>query len=91
MVANFTLNSMPNHILQYNYLPIKILNHIDKIQKNFIWDSTLTTRKIHPIAWDTVTRDKCEGGLGVRSAKHKNLVNLASLTWRILHNSEKPW
>lgn len=44
-LASSTLNSMPNHNMHYNFLPMKILNLIDKLQRNFIWGSTLTTKK----------------------------------------------
>lgn len=86
-LASSTLNNMPNHIMQYNYRPIKILKHIDKIQKKFIWGSTNTTKNIHLVNWKTVTNDKSNGGLGIHAAKEKNLVNFANLTWRLIHNT----
>lgn len=70
-LASSTLNSIPNHIMQYNYLPIKIIKHIDKIQKIFIWGSTNISKRIYLVSWDTVTRDNNGGGLGIHLAKEK--------------------
>lgn len=90
-LATSTLSSMSNHIMQYNYIPIKILKYIDKIQRNFIWGSTTTTKKIHLINWRIDSSDKRNGGLGIHAATDKNLVNLANLTWRLINNTQTPW
>lgn len=90
-LASASLNSIPNHVMQYSYLHIRIIKYIDKIQKTFIWGSTLTSKKIHLLSWDTLTKDKEKEGLGIHSAKDKNLVILASLSWRLLHNPQLSW
>lgn len=66
--------------MQYTMIPTKVLNNTDKIQKNFIWGTNDTTKKLHLLSWSTLTRDKKDGGLGIRFAKSKNIVNLASLS-----------
>lgn len=70
--------------MQYPLLPSKVLKNIDKIQRNFIWDTNDTSKKLHLINWDTISKDNKESGLGIRSPKDKNTVNLANLTWRLL-------
>lgn len=33
-----TLNTIPNHVMQYTILPTKIQKQINQIQRNFIWE-----------------------------------------------------
>lgn len=39
------------------------------------------------VGWKKITKPKEEGGLGLQSAKEKNLALLAKLNWR-LHNEK---
>ena len=48
-------------------------------------------RKIHHVNWDTVTRDKMEGGLGIRKMRETNRAILTKLSWRALHQKESLW
>lgn len=73
-LAISALNSISSHAMQYTYLPNKILSQIDCILRNFIWGSTDETNKIHYVNWDTVTKQKEEGGLGITKAKSKNII-----------------
>lgn len=41
-----------------------------------------TSKKIHWVGWHKVTKPKAEEGLGLQSAKEKNLGLLAKLNWR---------
>ena len=63
-------------------LPPKILKGVDKLNRNFIWGSSDSKKKLHLIGWNKVTRDKEEGGLGIQAMKAKNTALLAKLNWR---------
>lgn len=39
-------------------LPGKVLNAIDKLNRDFIWDSIPVKRKMHIVSWDKITRPK---------------------------------
>lgn len=91
-LAAASLNSIPNHVMKYSYLPTRIIKHIDKIQKNFICGFTINSKKIHLLPWDTLRKDKEKWGLGIQhSAKEKNPVTQANLSWRLLHKTKLPW
>lgn len=90
-LASSTLASIPSHVMQYTLLPRKILNSIDKIQRNFIWGTTEFKKKLHLIRWETITTDKDKGGLGLRKAKSKNLALPTSMAGRLFNNPQVPW
>lgn len=86
-----TLSAIPTHLMQYTMLPTKTLNQINKIQGDFIWGITNSGKKIHLVNWKTVTKDKMESGLGIRSvSKKQNLVLLTNLACRLLNSPSDP-
>lgn len=64
-----TLVAIPIHVMQIFSLPKATPKYIDTIQRNFLCGSTLEKRKCHLIKWDTVTRSKNEGELGLYKSK----------------------
>ena len=76
-------SSIPSYVMQGTYLPGRILDGIDRVNRNFLWGSSETTRKIHWVGWQKVTKPKDEGGLGLQEAKGRNTALLAKLNWRL--------
>ena len=64
-------------------LPSQVLAIVDKIGRDFIWGSTDEKRKIHLVRWESITKPKKEGRLGLSIAKPKNIALLAKLNWRL--------
>ena len=56
--------TIPSYVMQGVYLPQKILDGIDRVNRNFLWGSSDATKKIHWIGWHKVAKLKEEGGLG---------------------------
>jgi hypothetical protein len=75
--------AIPTHIMQCTMLPGKICNELDKLNRNFLWGDTLEKKKIHLLKWDTVTRPKVEGGLGIINCKCHNKALLAKRAWSL--------
>ena len=48
-------------------------------------------KKVHWVGWDKITRPKAEGGLGLQSAKGRNIALLSKLNWRFHTESESLW
>ena len=67
------------YIMQSNLLPGKVLDGIDKVNRNFLWGSTENKGKMHWVGWRKVTRPKDEKGLGLQTAKGRNTMLLAKL------------
>uniref|UniRef100_A0A7N2M5G8 Uncharacterized protein n=1 Tax=Quercus lobata TaxID=97700 RepID=A0A7N2M5G8_QUELO len=60
-------------------LPGRVLDGIDRVNRNFLWGSTENQRKMHWVGWQKVTRAKEEGGLGLQTARGRNIALLAKL------------
>ncbi|KAL0006828.1 hypothetical protein SO802_008330 [Lithocarpus litseifolius] len=84
-------SAIPSYVMQSNFLPTKILNGIDRVNRNFLWGSSDHTRKMHWVNWDIVTKPKDSGGLGLQSARGRNTALLAKLNWRFHTEKESQW
>ena len=83
--------AIPSYIMQCSHLLFRILEGLDRVNWNFLWGSSNTTKKIHWVGWDKVTKAKEEGGFGLHSAKGRNIALLAQLNWRFHNEGEIPW
>ncbi|OIT00921.1 putative ribonuclease h protein, partial [Nicotiana attenuata] len=86
-----TLNNLPNHIMQYIHIPASIIKKMDKYQRNFLWGTTTTRKKLHLFKWRTVTQPIEMGGLGIQTLQQKNAALLGSLAWRAFHSHQILW
>ena len=62
-----TLNTIPYYTMQSTKLPQSTCDEIDRKNKGFLWGALEGERKVHLVAWETVNKSKCEGGLGIKS------------------------
>ena len=67
------------YFMQCNALPSKLLDNIDKVNRNFLWGFLESIKKMHWVGWQRITRPKSEGGLGLHIGKGRNLSLLAKL------------
>ncbi|KAL4599564.1 hypothetical protein ACB092_11G135600 [Castanea dentata] len=84
-------SSIPAYVMQSNLLPEKVLEGIDRVNRNFLWGSTENSKKMHWVGWKKVTRPKEDGGLGLQTTKGRNTALLAKLNWRFHTESNGPW
>ena len=84
-------STIPNYVMQCNHLPGKIIDGIDRVNRNFLWGSSDTVRKMHWMGWDKVSQPKKEGGLGLQTARGRNLALLAKLNWRFQTEGDSLW
>jgi hypothetical protein len=77
--------------MQNSTLPSKVCLELDRLNRNFLWGSTVEKKKMHMVGWKKVCRTKNEGGLGLSCAKLRNVAILAKLNWRLLEEKESPW
>ena len=84
-------SAIPSYVMQSNSLPNKILNGIDRVNRNFLWGSSEHKRKMHWVNWEVVTKPKESGGLGLQSAKGRNTALLAKLNWRFHTEKDALW
>lgn len=72
-------STIPKYTMHNVYLPNKILEGIDRVNRNFLWRSIETERKMHWVNWGKVTKPKDLGGLGLQTIKGRNTTLLAKL------------
>ncbi|KAK9988172.1 hypothetical protein SO802_028411 [Lithocarpus litseifolius] len=84
-------STIPNYVMQSAHLPSKIIEGIDRVNRNFLWGSSDSGKKMHWVGWSKVTKPKEEKGLGLQSAKGRNLALLAKLNWRLQTEGESLW
>ena len=75
--------AIPSYIMQCTKLLGRILDWLDRVNRNFLWRIIETAKRIHWVGWQKVTRTKEEGGLGLQAAKGRNTALLAKLNWRL--------
>ena len=73
--------AIPSYVMQCTKLPGRILDGIDRVNRNFLWGTTETAKKIHWVGWQKVIRTKEKGGLGLQTTKGRNTTLLAKLNW----------
>ncbi|KAH7855512.1 hypothetical protein Vadar_025710 [Vaccinium darrowii] len=83
--------AIPAYVMQCNLLPTSVAKSLDKLNWDFIWDSTVDKKKTHAVKWSNVTKDKRLGGLGLRDAVNSNFVSMAKLNWRFLKEDDSLW
>lgn len=82
---------IPSYTMQCAYLLGKVLDSIDRVNRNFLCGSSDYDKKIHLVGWDKVTRPKKEGRLGLQSAKRRNTALVAKLNWCFHIEASAPW
>ena len=83
--------AIPAYVMQCTYISNKILKGVDRMNKNFLWGSTESSKKIHWVGWQRVTKPKEVGGLSLQNAKGRNTALLAKLNWRLNVEKEALW
>ena len=53
--------------------------------------SSESKRKMHWVGWEKITKSKAEGGLGIQTAKGRNLAYLSKLNWRFHEEKNALW
>lgn len=84
-------STIPGYVMQCIAIPPKILQGIDKLNRNFLWGNSKTRKKVHFIGWNKITKAKEDGGLGIHVTKPKNTTLLAKLNWRFHIEKSSLW
>lgn len=65
MLIQASSAAIPAHVMQCSHLSARILDGIDRVNRNFLWGSFEATKKVHWVGWQKVVKSKEEGGLGL--------------------------
>ncbi|KAG8365002.1 hypothetical protein BUALT_Bualt18G0057700 [Buddleja alternifolia] len=90
-LINAVTTAMPSHVMQTTWLPTSVCDHLDKLNRAFLWATDGNQKKIHTVKWGKVTRDKSLGGLGIREARKINISFLAKIGWKLFRKNQCIW
>ncbi|KAJ0433988.1 putative RNA-directed DNA polymerase [Helianthus annuus] len=83
--------SLPIYYFSIFKVPIKVVEKLESLMKNFLWGGSGEVRKMHWVAWDCVCRPKKLGGLGFCKLKLVNEALLAKWVWRFRVEEDNIW
>jgi len=78
-----TIFAIPAYVMQSAKLPRSLCDTLDRKIRTFLWGGSSMQRKPHLLAWAVITKDKDQGGLGIRSMRQLNSAFLMKLGWRL--------
>lgn len=90
-LINAIVAAISAYIMQIARLPRSICDELDRKILRFLWGGNTLHRKPHLVSWDVVTKEKIQGGLGVRSMRQLNSAFLMKLGWRLHTEPSTLW
>ncbi|XP_058784072.1 uncharacterized protein LOC131658836 [Vicia villosa] len=84
-LAKSVMEAIPIYPMMTNLLPKACINDIHKLQRGFIWGDTENSKNYHAINWDIITRDKTDGGLGLRDLGLMNQACILKMGSKVIN------
>lgn len=72
-------------------LPKACIKRINTLCSTFLWKGEVDSRNTARVAWDTVTRPKEEGGLGIHDLLTWNKATVLKLIWLLFFRAGSVW
>lgn len=91
ILSQSVIAAIPSYVMQGCMSPNRVLNGVDRINRNFLWGSTEEAERMHMVNWKTVTKPKSKGGLGIPEAKGRNLAMATKLCQRMENAIDVKW
>ena len=77
--------------MQGSALLVHLCDKLDKISRDFLWQSTDEKRKMHLVGWNRIVKPKKDECLGIQSIRAKNIASLTNLNWRMYQEKDALW
>nr|KYP54574.1 Putative ribonuclease H protein At1g65750 family [Cajanus cajan] len=90
-LINSVVTSIPLYSMQSLWLPQAVCNRINQASRTMLWAKAGSSQYWSLVGWNTVTRPKEFGGLGIRESRQVNISLIGKLIWDLLHSPQKPW
>ncbi|WMV59186.1 hypothetical protein MTR67_052571 [Solanum verrucosum] len=90
-LINSVLDSMPSYMMSLFPIPDGVIDRLDALRRNFLWEGNSETKKFHLVKWAALIGNKQVGGLEVRNLKTQNQCLLMKWLWRLASNEQALW
>ncbi|XP_074313453.1 uncharacterized protein LOC141648624 [Silene latifolia] len=89
VLVKAVLSTMSSYWASLFVLPKGVINRVDAICRNFLWEGCTEHNKAPLLAWYKVCVPQKEGGLGLRVSSIWNIATIAKLVWWLLVKPDK--
>ena len=86
-----TLSSLLTYYFSLFTIPKAMVTRLERIQRNFLWGSSVECFKYPLVAWEKVCLPREMGGLGIRKLVPFNQALLGKWLWRYGHETSHLW
>ena len=87
VLTNACLTSLPIFTMGFYLLPKSSHGGLDSVRGKFFWQRAWEEFKYHMSKWDTLSRPKDQGGLGIINTQIMNECLLMKWIWKITKGS----
>ena len=85
-LISLVLNSIPIYTFSVFKVPETVCKRLDSLINAFWWGHDPGRKKLHMTNWETITKPKTQGGLGIKKFGPMNKALLTKQYWRIKNN-----
>ncbi|PON77750.1 hypothetical protein PanWU01x14_025060 [Parasponia andersonii] len=85
------LSSIPIYYLSLFRAPCRMIEAIEKLMRDFLWERGDLLGGEHLVAWDLVCRSKLQGGLSIGKVFARNNALLMKWLWRFPKERNALW
>ncbi|XP_074299016.1 uncharacterized protein LOC141630021 [Silene latifolia] len=90
-LVNSVLTALYSYWINIFIIPKGVLNKINAICRNYLWDGNAKYIRVPLVGWDKVCAPKQEGGLAIRDSLSWNWAIIGKLVWWVYCCPDRLW
>ncbi|MDV3188705.1 MAG: hypothetical protein Q8834_02660, partial [Candidatus Phytoplasma australasiaticum] len=83
--------AIPTYMMSVFPVPENVIQRIDALRRNFLWQGLEDKKKFHLIKWEEVLISRKEGGMGVRNMRKQNRSLMLKWLWKFMTGDNMLW
>uniref|UniRef100_A0A803PLX2 Reverse transcriptase n=1 Tax=Cannabis sativa TaxID=3483 RepID=A0A803PLX2_CANSA len=91
VLLNSVLMAIHSYWYQVLILPKKVVNNIEAICRNFLWNAKAEYHGPSAIAWDFICQPKAAGGIGFKDIASWNKAAMGKYIWATANKEDSMW